>query len=55
LLPEFRDMYMLEPGSDSEKICVEGVMEEARLQAALRHPFVAKVYVVAIVIFTHPF
>ena len=47
-------MYMLEPGSDSERVCVESVMEEARLQAALRHPFVAKVYVVAIVILTHP-
>ena len=32
LLPEFRDMYMLEPGSDSERVCVESVMEEATRQ-----------------------
>ena len=45
LLPECRGDYCIEPGSEGEKLLVEEVLREARLQARLKHPYVTKVYV----------
>ncbi len=45
LLPEARDEYLIEPGSEEEKFFVEGVLREARLLARVKHPYVTKVYV----------
>jgi hypothetical protein len=47
LLPEGRDVYGVEPGSEGEKYFVECVLQEARLQARVKHPYVTKVYVTA--------
>ena len=45
LLPESRDEFLIEPGSEEEKFFVDSVLREARLQARLKHPYVTKVYV----------
>ncbi len=44
LLPESRDLYGVEPGSEGEKFIVDCFLREAKLQARLKHPYVTKVY-----------